>query len=272
MINYMSKRGQLYIFAALILCVVLFLLIGKRVLIYQQPIEDDFEELSQNYNYEAAKFINSLLAEGESNVEAEFTTFTTSFTSYSKNQNPDFMLIYAFQHKNESGSYIYLGNYLDMPIFARKENVGAYELIEGCFDKISACVTVDFFKSCTGQDMSKIGECKKTFTGKYPIELIVAGVYYKLLVVSGSPEIVIISREGLEEQRKVYMNDDFVTGEKLSGDVGEVGGESGPLRGENPNTLCRSFYNQEEQCKLDIKCCWDVKEQICKAGGGGICS
>lgn len=265
----MSKRGQLYIFAALILCVVLFLLIGKRLIVSQEPIDDDFEELSKNYNFESAKFINGLLTlPGEKNVEEEFLKFTTAFTSYSKNQNPDFMLIYAFKYSDESGEKIYLGNYLNFPIFAKKEG-GAYQSIEGCFDKISACVSVDFFKACPGQDMSKIYDCRTSFDGKYPIHIIVSGVHYKLDVGSDSSEIIIISRESLGEQRKVYMDYDFVSGNKVANDVYSLS----TTIGDTNIDLCRILYNANRVgCEKDKDCCWNLNDEECKSGVGAVCS
>ena len=57
----MNKRGQVYILAALIISVVIFILALRPNVIIQEKIEDDFEKLSGNYEYESTRFINSLI-------------------------------------------------------------------------------------------------------------------------------------------------------------------------------------------------------------------
>jgi len=263
----MNKRGQLYIFAALILCVVLFLLVGKRMLVSQESMEDDFELLSSNYNYEAAKFINALLAGGSKAVEDEFIEFTSDFTAYSKNQNPDFMLIYVFKHKEINPETlleedrIYLGNYLNIPILV-KSGVD-YERVDGCFAEIEACVSIgQTFKTCEGLTSGEILQCTRSFDAGYPLFIIINGVEYEFSVGSGSPEIVIVSRESLNEQRKVFMNDEFVWGSKKGDDVNELGDYVGE---GTEGDMCELLHGDDRySCEKDTSCTWNDNTQMCE--------
>lgn len=263
----MSKRGQLYIFAALILAVVLFLLISKSIIVYQEPVEDDFEELSRNYNYEASKFINSLLgnlpedeAESSEYIKKQFVEFTADFTSYSKNQNPDFMLIYAFKQ----GGTLFLGNYLNIPILIRHSG-SVYETVVGCFEEINSCINLDFIKKCTeGSTMSAISDCTITPSSAYPIDIFVNGVRYSFEVGSDSPEVVIMSRENLGEQRKVYMDDDFVIGERFGDTVVDFSNTFSSRMGLNFESVIGGINNcwilhgfDKISCEKDVSCQWE---------------
>lgn len=271
-----SKRGQIYVFAAIILCVVLFFLVGKRIFVTEPSVEDDFESLSTNYNFEASKFINSLIKSGEQNIEEKFIQFTTDFTTYSKNQNPDFMLIYVFEYKDR----IYLGNYLDGPIWVKSGNDNIYLELNGCFDEINKCIKFDVFKTCNPSNMQLVFGCNASMSTEYPIYALIAGVQYKLDVTSNSPEIVIISKESLDEQKKVYMNDDFVSGQRVADDIStfkeklsdaEIISTTGTVSMPTNEQLCSSFYSKDSRtnCEADAVCCWNLVKNVCQSRNGG---
>ena len=57
----MNKKGQIYILAALILSIVVFSLSQTINKFQQEELEEDFEKLSDNYELESSKLINSLI-------------------------------------------------------------------------------------------------------------------------------------------------------------------------------------------------------------------
>ena len=203
----MKKRGQIYILAALILIFVIFILVSQSNVIRELVLENDFERLTKNYEAESSRFVNSLLAAKE-NISDKFLEFTIYFTSYSKTQNPDFGLIYLFDYDNK----LYIGNYLNESI----KISGVGEPVEGCFDEIIVGVSLEGFKlNVPGFDRSAISKCSLTTiseVGTYT-KLIEIGKYsYELEIVSGHPEIIIVSREFKEGQRKVFIGKGFKKG------------------------------------------------------------
>src|SRR3989344_1476214 len=101
-----GKRGQIYLLAALILGLVIFLLVAETNVVKETVIEDDFESLAKNYEIESAKFMNSILERGITDIPNEFLKFTIIFSSYAKTKNPEFGIIYAFINNNR----LYIGN------------------------------------------------------------------------------------------------------------------------------------------------------------------
>ena len=54
----MQKRGQVYLLTVIILAFVIYLLYTDTNVVKRTILDDDFEELSQNYDVESAKFVN----------------------------------------------------------------------------------------------------------------------------------------------------------------------------------------------------------------------
>ena len=115
----MQKGGQIFIIAALLLGFIIFILVSETQYVRRSIYEDNFEELNKNYQIEAAKFINELIKDPKADVGAKFLEFTTLFTSYSKSQNPDFQIVYAFDYSGK----LHVGNYLKEEIISGKDNV-----------------------------------------------------------------------------------------------------------------------------------------------------
>ena len=128
----MNKKGQVFILAAMLLLVVLYGLSAVPNFSVQQQFKGDFEKLSNNYEIEGSKLVNSVLSSG-GDITESFTNFTVFFMSYSKSQTPNFGVIASLSYKNS----IRIGNYLKKPVLIDLGD-GKEEEINGCFDKIPA--------------------------------------------------------------------------------------------------------------------------------------
>ena len=202
----MNKRGQIYIIAALILSVVIFLLVSQTNFVQRILIEDDFEQLSKNFDIESAKFMNSLLAAGEievSKVIDAFEKFADEFSMYSWVENPGFEFIYILNYK---GKKIF-GNYMleDLEVGGVKiAGVGDVGDTVICVD--GSCLTAGIKRDITRTNVNE--------TSLQETDIKIRGIRYNLGLMEG-PQIVIISREEKGEQTKVYMNKEFIEGEKV---------------------------------------------------------
>ena len=221
----MRKRGQVYLLVAIILGFVLFVLYSKTNIVRKTVVEDDFEELSKNYEIESSKFVNTLL-KVEKEVGNAFKNFTVLFTSYSKTKNPDFGLIYAFDYQDK----LYVGNYLNQSITVKK-GVETKQL-QGCYDKVKTSISVGGLSlEVKDIDYKVLGECTwetNSIEGKptYLIYIIINDIEYEIEVISRSPELVIVSRETKGADQKVYTKGRFKKGTSLSAPGQEV--EHGP--------------------------------------------
>lgn len=273
----MNKRGQIYILAALILAVAFYLLLTKTNIIFENPIEDDFEELSKNYDLESAKFVNSLLEQpGEPDVENSFKTFTDKFTSYSELQNPDFGLIYIFNYKG----VLYVGNYLAKGyIYVWPKDLPVYYPLCSCLEEEFQRGRVHGFEFEIPTSTETC--CYSSIeSGADEAELMVDGIVYIIPIIQDRPELVIIGSETKAEQKKVYMRDvipgDFdknfgknfckkINENKANEEIRKLGQDRCISEG---NINCRVFYKGNKNgCIIDDSCCWDYKEEICKTEG-----
>src|SRR3989344_1316876 len=131
----MQKRGQIFVLAALLLGFIIFILVSETQYVRRAISDDSFEELNKNYQIEAAKFINELIKDPNLDVGTEFLGFTTLFTSYSKSQNPDFQIVYAFDY----GGKLHVGNYLKEEIDITTTIPTKYKTdLSGCFEEVEA--------------------------------------------------------------------------------------------------------------------------------------
>ena len=233
----MIKRGQVYILAVLLLA---FVIIGLSIsvnVVQKYLIEDDFEELSADYERESAKFINTIVGIDICGLNLDgfsekFLEFTVDFTRYSKTQNLDFGLIYLFDFKiDDSNHALFVGNYLDQEILVGSDidlgslsntnfetNLGLKKTawLEGCRSKIKAGVSFLGFGLGSDVDLDTISTCNASLTSGsadvYDISFFIGDFLYSTKVMSGVPELVIVSKEFKDEQRKVFISDRFLTG------------------------------------------------------------
>ncbi len=101
--NKKNKRGQFFIFTAILICLLLFYLYSMRSsTVFVKS--SDFERLHKNFIKEASIVItNSLYNEG--NLTLDFQNFTDSFISFAKKQ-ANMTIFYALIHND-----IYFKNY-----------------------------------------------------------------------------------------------------------------------------------------------------------------
>jgi len=203
------KKGQVYLLAAIIIGLLLFTLVTPSNLVHQQVIDDDFEALSQNYQVESAKFLNEVL--NQQNVDRRvinnsFLNFTIAFTSYSKTKNPNFGLIYAFPF----GQGLFIGNYAQVPMDVTLLGTPVFSL-EGCFDEVSTSVSVAGINlDVPGLTPSMYKDCT-VFITTYPsdntMDLLIENVEYTFTLDKGRSDIIVVSRESLGDDVKVFMSE-----------------------------------------------------------------
>lgn len=270
----MNKRGQIYILAALILALVLYLLITKTNIVYENELIDDFKTLSSNYDVEASKFMNRLLTT-EQNIAIEFDHFTCKFTEYAENQNPDFSLIYIFEYEGN----VYIGNYLNQPIIIGDTNM---VVLDGCKGGLSmstdggGTTTTFTANACVSTgDKSRCVEVITTPTN-LKLELTISSIPYDITISEDRPEIVIVSREEKGEQRKVYTKKGFVTGSttRQRKSITDFCTENmnKPNKPTSYNTYClsngevrcSSYRRNKEGCETDTNCKWENNQCINK--------
>jgi len=222
----MNKRGQIYLLAALIISAAIYSISTTVNYVYQEESDTDFETLSETYEIESSKLINTLLSQGEGDekITEAFNTFTLLFTSYSKSQNPSYGLIYSFAYEDkETGQQlVQVGNYLDKPIIIDKDPDPDFQdiaLLNGCFEIIPATLsfegdlTLDPYLTELALQEADINACTATFD--YPvsskglyIEVVEdsgENTYYFLSIKPGQPQITIITRLEEGRQRKIFI-------------------------------------------------------------------
>ena len=217
----MQKRGQIYLLTVIILAFVIYLLYTDTNIVKRTILDDDFEELSQNYDVESAKFVNYLLTRSttdqtltDNSIRSYFEDFTSFFKSYSKTKNSEFGLLYLFDFRNK----LYIGNYLDEDVRITKETPGAAtieETLVGCSRNILAGFKVAGSTwSVSGIKVGSLVACTKQIgipdSGNYHIKIRIADVQYEVQINKGKPDIVIVGREEKGNQRKVYTKGNFI--------------------------------------------------------------
>ena len=275
----MNKKGQIYLVAALLLGLVIYGLVSEKNFLRRFSIEDDFEELSENYQKASSTFINHLVKKSlitELNldeIEEQYIYFTTSFSSYSKTQNSDFGLIYLFDYEVGGNRNFFIGNYLDQEIFISivpiqniDSNTQASDImyLEGCKSQVSATIGFDDFSIGSEIDLMDFQNCTGRFDttpfGDQTIYILIGDVVYEATLTSGSPEIIIVSQEFKNNQRKVFLDEEFVTGEWI--DLQEefcniviTGPDNDPI--ESP--ICDCTLRNEASCTATagIRCIWN---------------
>lgn len=201
------KKGQIYILAVVIIAFLIYTLVTPINIIHQRIIDDDFEELSENYQIESAKLLNALLNKKDADlglINSTFLNFTVSFTSYSKTKNPNFGLIYAFPF----GNYVFIGNYADVDI---NLSSGAYQKnIKGCFNQVSTSVSLyGISLNVPNINPALYQECVDVVP--YPpnniLDFTIEDIDYAFKLNEKRSDIIMVSRENLEDDVKVYISE-----------------------------------------------------------------
>ena len=93
----MDKRGQFFIFVAIIVALLVFTLITKSNTIREEVTLQNFEQLSQNYLTESPKVINYAIYSVSPEAAAyELSKFSTDFKKYAEKTDPNIGLVYLY--------------------------------------------------------------------------------------------------------------------------------------------------------------------------------
>ncbi|MEW6063098.1 MAG: hypothetical protein AB1571_01875 [Nanoarchaeota archaeon] len=114
----MNKKGQFFIFVAVILALVIYVVVSQVNRIEEKILLEDFNELSKNYATEAPKKVNDIVKdvadktpeEQTEAIEGGLNSFTSDFLDYAKTQDPNMGFVYVYYDKN-TGDYL-VSNYL----------------------------------------------------------------------------------------------------------------------------------------------------------------
>jgi len=214
-----NKKGQVYIFAAVVIAVLLFGLTITYNKLDQKKLSQDFKRVSDNYNLESARFLNALI-EGDilpENRPQRFFEFTAEFSSYAKAKDPNYELFYVYTE----GDNIYLGNFLDKLITIENPNIR----LEGCYSKLKANIEFGGL-SYSSEDINYnlIQNCIATENINPSITSITVciqennspdNICYAFDITEGIPQVMIVTGETEYEQRQVYVGGKgFIKGEK----------------------------------------------------------
>ncbi len=206
----MRKKGQIYLLAALILGLIIFLLVAETNIVKETVIDDDFENLAKNYEIESAKFMNQLLESGSADMINKFLRFTIVFSSYAKTKNPEFGVIYAFMYNGQ----VHIGNYLDRPMKVRDAPPGR-EQLPGCYQQLRTNVVVGGLRmDISGVSTGAFTNCLLSMPAPpvNRLKFLIENVEYEVELEPSRPEIIIVSREEIANQRKVYVKGNFKKG------------------------------------------------------------
>jgi hypothetical protein len=107
----MSKKGQFYIFASVVLLTYAFFIMRAPVL--GTPETSAFESLYENFLSESPVVINNAIYKS-ANLSETYGEFVDSFLSFSKTKDPNFRLVYLLAEHDS----LVIGNRLDMEINA----------------------------------------------------------------------------------------------------------------------------------------------------------
>ena len=216
----MNKKGQIYLVVSLIIGLVIFVLTSKPNIINVTPSEDDFSEISQNFNQESGRFISSRIKEGATSemISEHFNGFGLTFTQYSKSQNPSFGLIYLLNYNGK----LYVGNFLEKHITLTDESWvtpgNEIQIIPGCFEIISVTASYDIFGTGTTLSSGEFNICTKTLDtpldNNFILKIGEESIDYEINVIDGQAEVVVISRENIFEDRRVFLENQFIKGKK----------------------------------------------------------
>ncbi len=217
----MQKRGQIFILAALLLGFIIFILVSETQYTRRTVSDESFDDLNKNYQLEAAKFINELIKDPAADVGGKFKEFSTLFTSYSKSQNPDFQLVYAFDYNG----YLHVGNFLREEIDVQTP-IPTKNLIDlsGCFEEIEAKLAAFGLNIGISGIENKIQKCYSDLKlkepeegGSYPIAIRIGDdeFWYGVDITVGVPELIIVSREEKGEERRVFTRGRFLKGREF---------------------------------------------------------
>ena len=257
----MNKRGQIYLLMAIIFGFVIYTLAVNVNTAKKTDPNKDFILISENYDKEGEKFLNSLIRVqfDENFVKNGFNDFTGKFTSYSKTIDPGFGFIYFYDYSDRENRRLIVGNHLDQGILVWYNEDNKVSVL-GCKTLIRAGYSFGELGSATSFDFADIvSSCSDTVTISdtdddiYDINYIVGNIKYTSSILEGVPEIVILSEERNERERRVYTNHKFKKGESGINDLRSYCA----LVGSQPFICDCTIRKNENECSINDLCDWD---------------
>jgi len=201
----MKKRGQVYLIAAIVICLLLFILLSGSNIFTRIFVQDRFSDIAKNYEIESSKYINEIVKSGD-DVGDRLKVFTEIFVEeYSKNIDPSVGMLYVFAHPN--GFWIF--NYLAEQ--AGEENIIiTYEDLTppgmySCSHSTSACG----LNTCITIPIGDIESCALAFEGEGELNLQIGDIIYGPFENrdTKNPTLVFIFKKAKENTVKVFIND-----------------------------------------------------------------
>lgn len=214
----MNKKGQVYLLAALILSLVLYNLASVVNFAHFESFKADFERVSDNYNVESTRLVNSVLKTEQEPFDA-LSNFTVLYMSYVKSQSPNFGLIYVFNREGK----MRIGNYLKKPVII--DTTGNYDIsrLGGCYEKISARIDFKGLKiDLPIVDLQDLENCYQDFAYTNVIYIALEDVdeygvsktyWYPFSISEGGVELMVVNQLEEGNQRKVSVSGELVIGE-----------------------------------------------------------
>jgi len=215
----MNKRGQIYLLASIIIGLVIFVLASKTNIINITPTNNDFKEITENYNSESGKVMGELIKSGksDSDVSLNFASFSVLFTQYSKTKNPSFGLIYFLNYNG----ILRIGNFLDQGVKIITPTNTEISL-QGCFSQLPASISYGefqqtFYRSLSYfQSGSAYAECIREIPAPSFINLQIGDeqIDYRVDILANQPQVAVISRASSSQDRKVFVDHQFIRGNR----------------------------------------------------------
>jgi len=147
----MNKRGQFFIFVAIIVALLVFTLITKSNTIREEVTLQNFEQLSQNYLTESPKVINYAIYSVES-PEVSLSSFTEEFVNkYAKNNDPNIGLVYVY---NNPGNNVFIENLLNDELVSISASEADTNLIFSTTETIGGGICVSDTGVCDEIDVN----------------------------------------------------------------------------------------------------------------------
>ena len=204
------KRGQIYILAALLLGFVIFILMSQTNTIQKIILENDFKEISKNYEQESKEFLNQQVLDENQDIEDNFKDFTNKFTEYAHSQKPNFGLIYILNYKGTN----YIANYLDTSITVQQTQLeGYFQPTQEASGGISGAPSVNSNILCYEHidDTDPQSQCHYFGTiSTQNFNLQIEEYDYPIQISSNAPELVIVSKQEESGHRQVFISGEFL--------------------------------------------------------------
>ncbi len=194
----MKKKGQIFILAALILILVIFLLASQSNVIRKRLFADKFEDITKNYEAEGNKLINSVL-KSQADPSGNFKIFSDNFVDYSTAQDPNIGTLYVLNYETTTSIGIYNMQIQAIDIEPQPDN------IQSCIAQYDASVSGEGL----GTNFNLPTSCEITYDNIDKVEITTTdGFIYTFDIEAGKPQLKLVVKKDEQDQTKVYYKKD----------------------------------------------------------------